>query len=273
MHEWGKFVHFVRLQLETGDYDAHIPFLIGLTEDRTPDEACWLGLLYMAYYNEASAHVAFERGEPYYYRDLPIEQQRRNLYGGRIKRHLEELWEVRPHYDWLGSIDDWQDLLAMLSDIYGNGRWASYTTAELMTHLGQLDIQPSSYEILESSGPRQGLQYLGLEPSEENCQHVMDALYSEGITLQSSQLESILCDWAGCNKGTFYPSRNIDRQQGRILKVETKLKQILSPLWEARRQVFPERCLGEKNGWIGIDKKRLKVYKETGIVLAPWENR
>jgi hypothetical protein len=38
-------------------------------------------------------------------------------------------------------------------------------------------------------------------------------------------------------------------------------------------RVYPLTTLGELNGWEGIDKARLKAYKETGTVLAPWEDR
>jgi holo-[acyl-carrier-protein] synthase len=36
---------------------------------------------------------------------------------------------------------------------------------------------------------------------------------------------------------------------------------------EARSNVFPHRYLGEKMGWEGVDKARLKAYKETGKIL------
>lgn len=288
MINYDKFLYFTKLQLETGDYDAHIPFFKRLLGDQIGTEkACELGFLYMAYYNEASAWCVHNGGKCEY----PIEQQRRNLYGGRIYPHLEDLAARVPWLERLRKLDNWSSLLECIGAVYGNGRWASYTTAELLMHLAQLTVRPDSFEILESSGPRGGLEDLGLDVSEASARLVHDALISDGCVLNYSQLESILCDWHGMCKGTFYAGRNIDRQQGRILKVaglleieEVFVDSRLAPLWLARR-CFDCETRGEvvggdgahgsfsRDGWSGIDKQRLKVYKETGVVLAPWEER
>ena len=270
MIEQAKFIAFTRLQLSTGDYDAHIPFLKSLSSHMCDEDRAWLGLLYMAFYNEASAWMSMtQRGTLY-----PIEQQRRNLYGGRIHGHLAELRVRCPWAERLRACRSWRDLRRIIEKVPGNGRWASYTTAELLMNLLELPIMPDSYEILESSGPQRGLRFLGLEPSEFNCALVMGKLEQEGIELSVSQLESILCDWAGMNKGTFYAGRNIDRQQGRIDKVMKLIRddEAFHELWLAR-EVFPDASRGERCGWLGIDTRRLKAYKETGQVLAPWENR
>lgn len=282
MINFNLFVDFCKSQLETGDFDAHIPFLKELCGELelTKEQSVWMGLLYMGYYNEACAYTAFKRPGVKQKKvlppmDLPIETQRRNLYGGRIRRHFEDLYTRSPHLPWLEGANNWEDLLSIVGSVYGNGRWARYTTSELLTHLGRLPYEPDCFEILESSGPRAGLHWLGLEPSEMNAMAVLRMMADEGVKVSVSQLESLLCDWAGMNKGTFYAGRNIDRQQGRIIKVAALLgsKVDLSLLYVIRKRVFPGYSRGESNGWQGIDKKRLKAYKETGKVLHPGEDR
>lgn len=286
MINFDKFCTFVRHQLETGDYDAHIPWMVGLMKkfELRLDEAVEIGFLYMAYYNEASAwqhwawHKMLRPDElKKTLRQLPIESQRRNLYGGRIEEHLCELHEMNLEKPWLErlqSCGSWEDLLDEIESVYGNGRWASYTTSELMLHLAKLDLEPDSFEILTSSGPLNGLLALGLQPCEETAKEVHEALGAEGISTTYSQLESLLCDWCGvCTKGSFYSGRNIDRQQARIIKVERMTGASLPELWEIRKEVYPHKSLGELNGWVGIDKERLKHYKRSGEVLAPWEGR
>lgn len=276
-----RFIDFCHIQLDTGDYDAHIPFLRGLVADYSlsREEAIWLGLLYMAYYTEGSMWVAFSSSKVRNRQclpptDLPITTQRRNLYGGRIQRHLEELCQIESLCWWLDQATSWQELLDVVGSVYGNGRWASYTTSELLMHLGDLDLEPSSYEIVNSSGPRKGLIALGLEPNEQSAELVQQAIADDsGCHVPPSVLESLLCDWAGMNKGTFYAGRNIDRQQGRILAVEEITGRKLPVLWEVRSRVFPEETLGELNGWQGIDKKRLKAYRDCNRILRPEEDR
>jgi hypothetical protein len=275
------FIYFCRLQLDTGDYDAHIPFLKELSDGMHYEEAARLGFLYMAYYNEASAYLAHTNFRGYPHLDLPTEVQRRNLYSKeQMQMHLAHLEDYGPWEVQLRACGSWEDLLSKIADIYGNGRWAAYTTSELLMHLLCLPVEPTSFEILMSSGPRQGLGWLGYCETEESAHEVHNIMQVElGVDIHLSQMESLLCDWAGMCKGTFYAGRNIDRQQGRIVKVARLVRDrggdhsVLQRLLEVRRAVFPADSLGENNGWCGIDKARLKVYKETRRVLAPWEER
>lgn len=277
MKHFDKFVYFCRLQMATGDYDAHIPFLTQLRDNLQLDaeQSCRLALLYMAYYNEGSAWVAFKYHSEYPCLNIPIDVQRRNLYSTQERWwHIKSLREKQPWAEHLAKATNWKELLSLVGSVYGNGRWASYTTSELLMHMAGLDLHPNSFEVMQSSGPRKGLECLGLEPSEKSAELVHEKLAKEGIETQYSQLESLLCDWCGMNKGTFYAGRNIDRQQGRIVKV-TKLSNAsyFTQLWHTRQLSFPTETLGELNGWEGIDKARLKVYKQTGKVLAPSEDR
>lgn len=272
MNSWDEFVDFCRLQLDTGDYDAHIPFYKELTKNLPTEEALWLGLLYMGYYQEGSAWMAFltpgvkqrRKMPPVKY---PITTQRRNLYAGKIARHFTDLLAVENLGRWLHAAKSWEELLEVVGGVWGNGRWASYTTSELLTHLGGPRLEPTTYEVLTSSGPKKGLEHLGVPATDAGADGVMKSLSRDGIDLSPSMLESILCDWAGMNKGTFYAGRNIDRQQGRILQVERSYGIKCSTLWHVRRRVFPGSALGELHGWEGIDHKRLKSYRSTGVVL------
>jgi hypothetical protein len=274
-------VYFVKLQLYSGDYDAHIPTFVELKREHklSIEAAVELSFLYMAYYSEASAWIHFQTYGGLHSRAidyLPIETQRRNLYGGRIHLHLTELCELhqdKPWLDRLRACNSWSELLDEVGSVYGNGRWSSFTTSELLIHTAELDIEPDSFEVLSSSGPLNGMLALGLAPCEQTCKDVHQALLDEGITTSFSQLESLLCDWCGVCKGSFYSGRNWDRQQGRILKVEERTGKLLLPLWEVRSKATKLGCLGELNGWAGIDKQRLKHYAKTGVVLAPWEER
>lgn len=274
-----EFVTFCEMQLLTNDYDAHLPFLEHLARDLPLEEALWMGLLYMAFYTEGSMWVAFQDPEVRVRKkmpplDLPITVQRRNLYGGKIRKHLDGLMAVPSLTEWVGAAEDWGQLLAVVGSVWGNGRWASYTTSELLAFMAKLPIEPSTFEILGSSGPRQGLRALGLDESEYGAKMALGWLEDSGVRVgKMSVLESLLCDWAGMCKGTFYAGRNIDRQQGRILDVERRLGRRLGVLWEARRAVYPKWSLGELGGWEGIDRQRLRAYRERRVLLRTDEAR
>lgn len=292
-----NFVKFVKLQLETGDYDAHIPMLRHLcTVHQLPlHERAWLAILYMAYYSEGSMWVAFNRKgvrerEQLPPINLPITQQRRNLYGGRILKHFESWNGIERLGPWLLEADDWPQLMEKVGSIWGNGRWATFTSSELILEVTQARIDATTYEIVNSSGPRKGLMDLGLEPSEPEADWLRFWLLKQGVEVTHTQLESLLCDWHGMCKGNFYAGRNIDRQQGRLLDCEEfgRKRGIvvdLEAVWKARRFVYPKATLGEavtvgalqrskrKSTWQGIDKKRLKAYKNSKVVLKPYESR
>ncbi len=282
MIDFDKFVRFVELQLETGDYDAVIPFMLGMRKHHSLDlrQAVELGLLYMAYYNEASAWTHYITHEGLHGQGidaLPIETQRRNLYGGRIHLHLAELHAMNQEKHWLDRLHDcatWAEVLDEVGSVYGNGRWSAFTGGELLLHICEANhLLPDSYEVMDSSGPLKGLVALGLEPSEEACGLLLNSLADLNLLVSCGQLESLLCDWSSVCKGQLYAGRSIDRQQDRILKVEDRTDQKIPSLWHVRQQVYPLETLGELNGWVGIDRDRLKHYKLTGEVLAPQEKR
>lgn len=274
-----KFLDFCRGQNAIGDHYPHVMLFkkVAEVEGLSLEQSLWLGIVYMAYYDDGSAWCAFTDAGVKDRAVLPnptytIAKQRRNLYGGRIVRHFESLAAVPTLSVWLTSCHTWAGLLGALESIYGNGRWASYTTAEMLTDLG-LTVRPNSYEIAGSSGPRQGLEYLGLPPTEASATYVHKLVEREGLSVPPQVLESFLCNWSRMNKGGFYVGHNLDRQQGRILKAERLTGRKLTLLWECRKLLFPHAYLGELSGWPGIDKQRLKVYRSTGQVLRPDEKR
>lgn len=274
-----QFVTFCKMQLVTEDYDAHLPFLRHMARDLTLEESLWLGILYMAYYSEASAWVAFSDPEVRARQkppplDLPITVQRRNLYGGKIAKHFADLMAIPSLTEWVGSANNWSELLEVVNTIWGNGRWACYTSSELLAFMAHLPIEPDTFEILGSSGPRQGLEALGLPATEAGAARALGWLEDSGVEIgKMSVLESLLCDWAGMMKGTFYSGRNIDRQQGRLLDVEKLKGADLTVLWEARKAVFPAWSLGEIGGWTGIDRERLRFYRDKRLLLRADEGR
>lgn len=272
-----QFVEFCRWQDKLDDHYPHVVVFkhIANTNKLTLERKLWLGLLYMAYYDDASCWTAFNDSgvkdrAALPNTEYPISKQRRNLFGGRLNTHFESIFRIKSLTEYF-KCSSWDNLLDQLEAIYGNGRWASYTTAEMLYELGALSLQPNSYEIAGSSGPKRGLEFLGLPPTEQSALYIHKLLQKEGLTSPPQVVESFLCNWSRMNAGKFYAGHNLDRQQGRIRKVEGIIGKGCKALWEARKVVFDQTYLGEYQGWNGIRKERMDVYKKTHKVLVPNE--
>lgn len=288
------FLKAARLQLGTSDFDSEHPLYMRLMRDTgiRPDsrEGYWLSFLYMAFYDEASAWVTFKHSDPFTVpkiaSTLPIGTNRRNLFGDRILQHLGSLAEAEasapgwPLHNFTGDPRaDWERLKDNICSVWGNGRFARYTTAEMLQKVNLAPVEVTDFDNDGSSKPADAIDRLFA------CGRTVDALDAHGekvytkiraaglkpsyTPLDRGVVESILCNYSGMCRGVFYSGRNLDRQQARILRVEG-LGHKLQGLWEAREKVFHRKHLGEHNGWEGIDRNRLTHYRETGELL--WVN-
>lgn len=277
------FYKFARLCCACGDYDPFHPLLRKIEKDMDVEDALWFSCLYIAYYNPGSAWVVFNGHNRLEYGDkpLPIETARRNLFGGRIYRHLEDLTtKVKScgslHKFFTQGFDgnprhDWDTLRQTIGTVYGCGRWAEYTFAEILQKVNGFDVVPTDMGNEGSTGPRNGLILLMGEATNTSARKLynLGAKYIKPTIpwFDYAILESLACDFNSINKGKYYLGRDIDRQQHRIQKAEKVVGYELPELWAARKKALPHKYLGELNGWVGIDTQRRKHYLETGRII------
>lgn len=306
------FLRFAVEQLRPCAVDCAHPLHLHLAKAHglTPDEVLWHSMLYMGFYNEASAWVAFNTCDPWSVPPrLPMEKNRRNLYGDHAAHFTDLAARVAEHggaYRWLTSgfgddrRENWRVLYATLRGVYGNGRWAAFNTADHLHKVAALPVEPTDVGNAGSSAPADALERLyggrAGDPRTRVTQPVpvLDAWAADALVavreathgvvpaylcrldgVDFGVLESLLCDWSGVDRGRYYAGRNVDRMLGRIHKVirATGELKMMGPLWDARAAVFPAATLGELNGWLGIDKVRIGHYQRTGEVLAADERR
>lgn len=234
---------------------------IGLQDgrNRSGEGSLWLSTLCMAYYNTASAWVAFNHVPtvaclPDWCARLPIAKQRRNLLGGRLLKHISDFAEQVGYY---GSIwdflthgftgdpeGDWYVLQDTVRSVWGNGRWSSYTQTEMYQKANDLPVFPTCIDNDGSSGPRTGIQMvMGDVDSrediskkekldilddyadtlygivEEELNSYVPYLWYEGY-MDYAMMESDLCNFQSLVKGQYYVGKGIDLQLGRALKTE-----------------------------------------------------
>lgn len=269
--------------------------LKGLKDER----GLWLTVLYVAFYNLPSALTAFRwvpmmpiEDECISAWNLPIGIERRGLRGGKISKHLMDYWErVRavgngsvykqrrflregwsgnetPEQRYLKFWDQWQT-------VWGNGRWSAFKMAEILETVHGFQMQAPDMRLEFCSGPREGLIWLyGLQEntSTEDLNrwglHLRRQLGDRGVPLTWEELETILCNFNSMRQGKYYVGHDVDEMQSQIQTAEHLHPDDKALLWAARQQVVPREYLGETNGWSGIQKGRMKAYKDRGEIVV-----
>ena len=117
---------------------------------------------------------------------------------------------------------------------------------------------PINYDLLQDK-----LLQLKKELQEENPE----------LNVTYWSIETALCAY----KKLFWASRYfpyyIDRQLGEINTMQDQVKDGVewSLLWDFRREFFDPWFLGELNGWKGIRKERMNIFKDTGRLVGFFE--
>lgn len=292
---------FARYQLATRDIDPVYPVLralYGAHPEWSREMRLWHTLLYVAYYNLPSSYRAFQHVStpenvhliPFDILRLPTGIERRGLRGGfHMQEHLYDLaqrWRASGHNleamltQGFGTDPcvNWERLQWTLRLIKYNGRWAAYKTGEILMKVHDFNVEPTDMGMAFSSGPRWGLaQFFG--PMEGNDPETIDHLNQEaevlhnylmseyGMIIGIEELETVLCDFHSLSSGRYYVGKDIDEMQEQIHAQETPTRRF-TELWQARRAALPPRYLGECHGRSGIDRERLKAYRDRAEIVV-----
>lgn len=305
------FFIFSKKEIQCLDFDHFQPIFYEITKNENLERALWGSFLYMAYYNEAAAYLVFTDTktltipkEKYLY--LPIGKMRRNLRGGKIVHHISSFIEQVKHH---GSIfkfithgftgnqeKDFQIAFENLHSIWGNGRWASFTTTELFQKINHINIIPKNIMNAGSTGPLFGLKTLmgaNIERNINKLNNLTDQLFNKVAKhldpkiyyLQNpnqfdhGMFESLLCNFNSLMKGDYYIGRDIDRGFGLIKKTREISKKLriktkrLRKIYRIRKKIFPANLLGENFNWEVEPKYAKQYYMKTGEILNHYEIR
>jgi hypothetical protein len=293
--DWQTYAQFHAESVASNEIDDVYPCLkeFGKILKLSEEQAVWLTFLYVAYYNMNSTLQVFqEHREPTIPRldllKLPTGTERRaHRVPSKLERHLGELVSIAENNGgllaWIRKYlvhdspqQSWDRVVGALESIYGNGRWASYKTAEMLWKINDLPLQASDMGHAHSSGPRKGLALLydnlpdgnGIEDVAELDRISIDLLgklEQLGVDAKIEEAETSLCDVYALAEGHYYLGMDIDAMLENLLKCPSPLAQVM---FEARARVIPHHYLGELNGWTGVDQKRKRVFKETGKLVV-----
>lgn len=292
------FTAFHAEQLTSWDIDPVYPVLRHVLTHGSWDTAqrVWAGLLHVAYYDLGSALKVFAHHPT---PELPHESllripcgtERRAHRDPRVlARHLAALTDLaRLH----GGLDTWlRDSIAdggypaataTLMSVWGNGRWATYKSCELLAHLlGDVDpwwltLMPTDMGHAHSSGPRHGLELLlpGQLPSGNDAASVayLDAVSADlaadlaaaGYPTPIAMVETSLCDFHSLVGGRYYTGHDIDQMQ---LQLDRTGSTLTPAAFNARAATLPVAYLGEHHGWTGPEPALRRHYAVTGDLVT-----
>lgn len=292
---WRDYALFHVYQVYSQDMDPAYPVLATIECDMDPEQQVWFSFLHVAYYNLGSALAVFERySEPTVPTDLlklPCATERRgNRDPRRLAAHFASICDIAEQHGglhaWLSShivtdpIDSWNNVVAALQTIHGNGRWASYKMSEILWKVNGFNLRAPDMGHANSSGPRQGLALLFDSLPQGNTasdikvldglsDQVVDFLKGVGAQVSIETAETSLCDFHALCDGRYYVGHDIDAMLEQINKVPSGLSPIA---FAARRATIPNEYLGELNGWSGVDPERKRIYRDTGVVITRGQN-
>jgi hypothetical protein len=289
--KFGDYVVFTDAQLRSTDIDPVYPVLREIGSDYERDDAIWLTFLHVAYYHIGSALAAFHR---FVEGDTNIEATLRLPCGTERRAHRDpralhkHLISLAAIADQHGSLSAWLDtaivasptrswtrIQQLLQQPWGNGRWASYKTGEMLMKVNGLPLEPTDMGHRNGSGSRHGLALLYDNVPTGNTDReiaYLDKISSElvaqlrksGVMATLETAETSLCDYHSLCEGRYYVGYDIDAML-------QQLDAVPSPLTErafaARKKHIPNEYLGELNGWRTIDKQRARQYRDSNRLL------
>ncbi len=288
-----NFAKFGRALILSGDIDPQFLILRRLYAKLGLDQntSIWFTCLYLLYYHLGSAIQAWKQypkpdviRKKNWNRDLIYFKQRRCFRGNEYARNqINTIVKVSDGdlASWIDNIvddggeDGWARLREAASEIPYHGPWSSYKLCDMIKFVHQYPITAPDIGTKPgaTAGPIAGLNTLtglGWDKCADDSQLHRDLLQMV-IDLDApvnglDQLESILCDWQSLTNGRYYLGKDIDRDQAQ-LELEKKRSPTLDILWEARRDIFDERLLGEIGGWSKVRNNLSDVYRNRRRII------
>lgn len=285
-----EFCTFASMLMQSDDVDPVYPVLRNIVAGLPVERGLWLTFLYLAHYNLASGYKAFLDHPDVMAvglgalaaRHYPIAAERRGLrnrtqFEMHVMSYMERVadaggsqfawicdgWGTNPHANFLSFWD-------RACTVYQNGRWAAFKWAELLKEVHGLNLAAPDMRLRDCTGPVEGLQMLFGDPTDDPdrlddyARSAKEILLEDGQDLSWERVETILCKWKMLLKGNYYVGRDIDELQ----EVIEHARDVYLPeahiarLYLARLAALPNEFLGELQGWRGVRRDWLTLYRD-----------
>ena len=284
---WNDYVAFHKEQIRSWDIDPVYPVLKHIIKDVEPESGLWLTFLHVAYYNIGSALAVWHR---YPMPTLPEDvflkypcgtERRAHRSPEKLKKHLTDLLSNAPLTTFVNKaivdnpLRSWSRMEIMLQSVWGNGRWATFKTSEMLMKVNDLPLQATDMGHKNGSGSKHGLKLLFPNSPTGNSsreiaildkisQDLVDRLRQDGATATLETAETSLCDFHSMLQGRYYVGHDIDAMQQQLISFPSMLTE---KAFEARLNSIPVEYLGEINGWEKPDEQRKRAYRQNKQLL------
>lgn len=295
MKHWPKFIAFCQQELRTGGPDPQIATLhaVAARQKLTLERRIWLIGCYGAHHCVPSAirvweawdatHAlrkprAFRRWLKQHWDELPVRPEMRShrMLDKRTRCLLDfAAFSQRYSPRTYATYDDaWR---GTQQDIKFYGRYMALKVLEMMSRFGKSPhLALPDMRAKGGWSPRRCLGLLWkqypklLDRKDESpktirlvekiFQKTRWKLQKNDIRVSNFQLQVLLCEYREALHGGYYPGASLDEElQYATLSGTRKL----ATMFQARKDVFPRRYLGEANGWDGPRPEKFTPFKVT----------
>jgi len=278
--------------LESKDIDPVYPVLKKVNEiDKLSlNKALWRTIWYITWYHLGSAEKCFKlwpkplRSIQFGKHDTGSERRgfRGEIGAQKAFVFVNAMINLAPLDEWINifisnknSTENpkfyWKKMFDEFQKIPYCGTWAAFKWCDLLKNVHGYSI--TSPDIgYGGGGPNAGPIPGMMKLTKENwidCavnKNLQEEIYNEltvnyNISLNGlEEMETLFCDFNSMINGHYYVGHDLDKQMEDIASLQTEY-------WDARKLSFPEKYLGESNGWFGVRKKLNSYYLQTGKIF------
>ena len=281
---------FGRIEWSSGDLEPWAEVIRELHRggELDTEAAAWVLKLYNAYDDLGSAWAVFRRwpsvdawawaSDSDECAMYPCTQERRNLRGGKVYRHLAS---YAAHLDGGSQLEflqaalfgddpgrDFLRLMDRMRGVWGVGRQTAFEWAEFAGKVLGLPVDAPDAQLWESEGPRRSLQRLFGNPRPDvgwlnlHAGLTRDWMAEQGAPLAWVDFETVICDFNVMRDGRYYPGRHLAALREEIDGMSKSDRAVVGAAWD---RVIPEPWRGIAPG---IVKAHLSLYRDTGQIRS-----
>lgn len=288
---WKLFIEFCKQEFTSGGPDPQIELITELAKETPLDvDKVWLAGCYGAHHCVPSAYAVwktFPRPEDVIQSDLedfleehwdalPVRPEMRShrMVEKRAKCLADfahyavgQSWKHAEYYE-----VHWKDSIAKVK--YYN-RYMAIKYLEFLRRMVAPRLVLSDLRAKNAWSPRRALYMLWPEVEDlENEYDIRDEIVanveiwftrtifklSEALDFDvtSFQLQVLLCEFREALDGTYYPGASQDEELGYISLAAQDFD--MSPIYDARQEIFDVEYLGEHNDWNDIRKEKYRTF-------------
>ena len=176
----------------------------------------------------------------------------------------------------------YEELYSFLSKIYYFGRFSLFNYTQALWELTNTKYEPTFFDLRQAESCRNGLcravnkmQYytskknkveVNYDELNKDFKKMMKDLNKKFSKMPVNiwNVETTLCAYKKLFLGKRYLGYYIDRQQGEIIDLQEKVDEGVDwdILWDFRSEFYDKSVLGEVNGWKGIRKSMMNIFKD-----------